>query len=92
MKLSIYSIYDNTANSFSPPFCSVNDNDAKRQFFMSAKSIPLMISYPDDFDLHCIGEFDTDTAQLFPAPDYATRIQKGARDGREATHSPVDPS
>lgn len=55
----IYSIYDEKACEFSPPFFTVNDNMAKRIVMESLRGNGNMLStYPDDFKLYKIGQFN----------------------------------
>lgn len=60
-----YSIYDEKAKEFSPPFFTINDNLAKRIVMESMRGKSMMLSsYPDDFKLYCIGEFNKTTGKI----------------------------
>jgi len=63
MILQIYSVRDNKAGTFSRPFFEHTDAAAVRAFTTAARDNQSQISqFPDDFELHKIGEFDDATA------------------------------
>lgn len=64
MKLKIYSILDTVAQVFSQPYFAINDGMALRAFQHSANDENSNICvHPEQFILHCIGEFDDKTAE-----------------------------
>lgn len=69
MKLSIYSIFDRVVDSYSTPFFAVNDEVAKRTLREVVSDPTTMIhNNPDDFSLHCIGQFDDVDASIQSKP------------------------
>jgi len=60
-----YSVYDLKAGAFAPPFFVVNDQVAVR-VFAAAQTDPShpMSRFPEDFQLHRIGEFDDETGNF----------------------------
>lgn len=59
MRNFIYSIHDNLAKDYGPPFIAKNDDVAKRQFkgmFASQR-----IQNVEDYDLWLLGSFESDT-------------------------------
>lgn len=89
MILRLYAVFDGASQSWSPPFCAVNNEDASRQFYISAQHNQLMVNYPDDFDLHYIGEYDTDRGVVSSYNGAASRVCHGAKDAsRQAPPSP----
>jgi len=64
-KMRIYSVYDEKAEEFSPPFFQANDRMAQRMITESAKGNGSMLNaYPEDFKLYRIGEFDTTSGDI----------------------------
>ena len=62
MKLYIYTVYDNLAETHATPFFAVNDDVARRSFVdLVADSRTTVAQHPDDFILFCVGSFDSDT-------------------------------
>lgn len=61
--LNVYTIYDEKAAAFLPPFCQATDGVAIRNFVASAQDTQSAIgAFPTDFTLFRIGSFDEDTA------------------------------
>jgi len=61
----IYSIYDEKAEDFSPPFFSANDRLAQRMVKDSARGNGSMLgAYPEDFKIYRLGEFNSGTGQI----------------------------
>lgn len=60
----VYSIRDNVAGYFLPPFFAINDGHAKRMFIVG-----LGDSFPHraDFSLFCIGSWNDGDAALVPS-------------------------
>ena len=56
----IYSLYDKLAKNYSDPFVAVNDDVVFRQLRFD-KTLAVV---PEDFDLYCLGEFDSDTGEV----------------------------
>ena len=69
MKTGVYSVFDRKAVSYGPLMFYSNHDIAKRgcqELMMSGdRSIPPVL-YPDDFDMYCVGFFDTDSGELYP--------------------------
>lgn len=55
----VYSVYDNKSKSYGPLFAVGHDAVATREFgaVMSQPDCPF-VKYPDDFELHRLGEFN----------------------------------
>lgn len=65
MKYPIYVYRDSKANSFSPPMVEYNEPCAVRTFERRVHETGTDIGFvPGDFDLYCIGEFDSDSGQI----------------------------
>lgn len=64
MKFNVYSIRD-VHTGFMTPTVELNDAVAKRNFEHAImNSASLMNSHPEHYGLYCIGEFDSDTADM----------------------------
>lgn len=89
MKLKLYTIRDNTANSCMGVWEAPNDLVAIRNFAETAsqkdkdgKPANNVAKYPKEFDLYSLGVFDNETGELTPeftklqnAETYATKEQ-----------------
>lgn len=54
----LYSVFDSKAQSYGPIFGVPNDVVATREFVAVVVAKDSVINkYPDDFELHCVGEF-----------------------------------
>lgn len=63
--MKIYSIYDEKAEEFSPPFFAPNDRLAQRMVKDSAKGNGSMLAaYPEDFRIYSLGEFNSGTGAI----------------------------
>lgn len=64
--VEVYAIRDRAAQQFMFPMHDVNDETAKRNFFLSMSNRPegVMAFSPDDFELYHIGHFDTEKAEF----------------------------
>jgi len=88
-KMRIYSVYDEKAEEFSPPFFQQNDRLAQRMITESAKGNGSMLAaYPEDFKLYRLGEFETSTGELTPEtrPHLLMNVKdltKGAKNNAE---------
>lgn len=65
---TFYSVYDEKAGSFTPPFLAKNDEVAKRVLIQSMRALPdcPLIDYPADFTLFAIGSWDCDNGIVTP--------------------------
>lgn len=64
MILNIYTIKDKKSH-FGNPFCDLNDNTAMRAFALQAALPESVIGFaPDDYDLYCVGTFNSDNAEV----------------------------
>lgn len=69
MELRGYSIYDNQAKYFTPPFFMKNEAEAKRAFGEVANNPQSdACKFPNDFCLYEVGTFDDSTALLTMHP------------------------
>lgn len=63
--LKVYSVFDEKAEEFSPPFYQANDRLAQRMVTESARGNGNMLAaYPEDFKLYRLGTFDTNSGKL----------------------------
>lgn len=63
--MRIYSIYDEKAEEFSPPFFQPNDRMAQRMVVESSKGNGSMLrAYPEDFKIYGLGAFNTSTGEI----------------------------
>nr|DAV55806.1 MAG TPA: DNA binding protein [Microviridae sp.] len=68
MILHIYSIFDNKARAYLPPFFMVNDQVAYRAFADAVADPSHQFSKnPNDYCLYCIGSFDDSTGGILSA-------------------------
>lgn len=66
--MKILSVYDNKAESYSPPMCFKTKGEAIRAFETTCKDPQSQFAmYSDDFTLIEIGEFNEQTGVLTPA-------------------------
>lgn len=67
MKMPIYAVRD-IYTGFMTPMPDINDDTAKRNFVHAVRCAgTVMNSHPADYDLYCLGSYDTDTGELLPA-------------------------
>lgn len=67
MKLLAFTIYDEKAEAFSPPFFTNAIGIASRQFSELVNNADTMIhKHPADFTLYHVGYFDNHTAKFDP--------------------------
>lgn len=76
MRTSAYSIYDVKDQSFAMPMFVKNDEIAIRNVQAAAGQGSLLLMFPQDFELYCIGEYESDTGMMIPleAPRYIGRV------------------
>nr|UXQ87960.1 MAG: nonstructural protein [Microvirus sp.] len=66
-KLQIFTIHDQPADAFIPPFFLPNENMAKRTFQQCIHDETHQFSKsPSDYTLFHLGEFDSETAEIIP--------------------------
>lgn len=65
MKMQIYSVRDVNVG-FNQPFVEVNDDVATRGFGYAVNNSDIMGFAPKDFDLYCVGSFDTSSGVIEP--------------------------
>lgn len=65
--LNCYAIYDKKAMSFATPFFAINDEVAMRLFEDLLRDRRSLVSqHPEDFALHFVGRFDSESGKLLP--------------------------
>lgn len=65
MKNKLYSVYDEVAQHYHPPFVQANDQVARRSFMMLCRTPESDIGKsPRDFRLFFVGEWDDETGVL----------------------------
>lgn len=63
-KLFMYGIYDVKVKSYSQPFFVEHDQWAERNFIRLCRDETTnMHHFPEDYELHFLGEFDTTTGE-----------------------------
>lgn len=68
MITKVYSVYDDKAALWLPPFCFRNDAEAMRAFTATARDTNTSIGqHPADFCLFNVGEFNDATGELICA-------------------------
>lgn len=68
MMLSAYSIFDNKALVYHPPFFAPTDGSAVRSLSDLVSDTNTNVGrHPADFVLYCIGHYDDNKGQLIPA-------------------------
>ena len=67
MRLGMYCIYDKMTG-YTVPSYQQNDEQAARAFAYDLNSVDMSLlkANPEDFQLECVGYFDTDTGEIEP--------------------------
>ena len=81
MKVNIYTIYDKVACEAGPIFQAKNDGVALRCFMSLMKDTPNVV--PSDYDVYCLGEFDTDARSFVPEDNYGKLVIKNLEDSSD---------
>ena len=81
MKVNIYTIYDKVACESGPIFQAKNDGVALRCFMSLMKETPNVV--PSDYDVYCLGEFDTDSRSFVPEDNYGKLVIKNMEDSSD---------
>ncbi len=81
MKVNIYTIYDKVACEAGPIFQAKNDGVALRCFMTLMKDTPNVV--PSDYDVYCLGEFDTDSRSFVPEDNYGKLVIKNLEDSSD---------
>lgn len=68
MKVNIYTIYDKVAQESGPIYQAKNDGVAFRAFMSLIGDTPTV--NPTDYDVYCLGEFDTESRVFVPEENY----------------------
>jgi hypothetical protein len=67
MVLKMYSVYDQKAEVFNPPFFQNTHGQAERSFRQTVSDEKTMMNkYPEDYDLYYLGEYDDNTGKFNP--------------------------
>ena len=72
MKVNIYTIYDKVACEAGHIFQAKNDGVAFRCFMSLIKDTPNI--NPTDYDVYCLGEFDTEARSFVPVDNYGRLV------------------
>jgi len=68
MLLNAYTLYDNKALTYSPPFyCSAHGQAVRLVMELAQDNNTTVGRHPSDFTLFCIGQFNDATGGLLPA-------------------------
>ena len=78
MKVNIYTIYDKVACESGPIFQAKNDTVALRCFMSLMKDTPSV--NPTDYDVYCLGEFDTEARSFVPVDNYGRLVIENLED------------
>lgn len=63
----IVSVYDHKQRAYSSPVVCKNAADGVRSFLHGRSDPQSMLSkFPEDYELHSLGEFDSETGRIFP--------------------------
>ena len=66
MEMLLFSVKDNKAGIFKPPFAASTTVEACRSFKQACKDKTVQLSlFPEDFDLYQLGVFDDSTGLLY---------------------------
>lgn len=70
MMYGMYVIFDRVANEAGFPFDAKNDDVAKRRFedIINRQIRPVKTVSVDDYELHHVGQFDSEACSLIPNP------------------------
>lgn len=68
MKQGLYSVFDNVALKFSPPFMSPNDGTAQRMLIQMLQQKSQLNDFPNNFELMHIGSMDDSVGVVSPEP------------------------
>lgn len=75
MKHIIFSVYDNVAKAFIPPFFLPNEDMAKRAFSDAVNDEKHQFSqHPEDYSLYAVGSFDDTNGMI---TEYAENTKLG---------------
>ena len=78
MKVNIYTIYDKVACEAGPIFQAKNDGVAFRCFMSLIKDTANVV--PSDYDVYCLGEFDTESRSFSPVDNYGRLVIENLED------------
>ncbi len=81
MKVYIYTIYDKVACEAGPIYQAKNDGVALRCFMSLMKDTPNVV--PSDYDVYCLGEFDTDSRSFVPEDNYGKLVIKNLEESSD---------
>lgn len=77
--MKVYSIFDRAAHTYGGLIVQNNDDLCKRNIktALAAKAFDKQIlTYPEDFELYCLGVFDVDNGKLLPHdPEFIVRLE-----------------
>lgn len=86
MMMNMYSIFDKY-NGFAPAVVMPNHETALRWFEDMIQENPTIRNHPEDFSVHYIGKFNSETGELIPVKDTIFLLhdlnQIGDREERE---------
>ncbi len=78
MKVNVYTIYDKVACEAGPIFQAKNDGVAFRCFMSLVKDSHA--SNPTDYDVYCLGQFDTESRTFVPEDNYGRLVIENLED------------
>jgi len=68
MLLNAYTLYDQKALTYSPPFyCSAHGQAVRMVMDLAGDTNTMVGRHPADFSLHCVGQWNDATGDLLPA-------------------------
>ena len=67
MKINMYTILDAKSSVYDKPMYYLKDGEALRDLKTAVQDPKTKVNrYPEDFQLFCVGAFDTDSGMLIP--------------------------
>jgi len=73
MKMKVYSVFDEKAKVFSPPFFMPHNGQAMREFGdLAVDKSTVIAKHPSDYKLYCLAEFDNVSGGFvgLPQPEF----------------------
>lgn len=66
MLVKVYSVYDLKTAVYSPPMCYHSDGHMMREVTLQVRQNESLKSYPADYEVHQVGEWNDGTGELTP--------------------------
>lgn len=82
--VKVFALFDRKAREFGAPLTAANVDTMKRELQRNVGEGSLLHKYPEDFDLYCLGEMDTETGVILPDTPQCVALLKEVLDGSSA--------